>query len=177
MIFDVELHPGSSDGPPIDRAELSRLRRESGPRFRAFLAVHSIAWRPGLTRVPHPRNRRVRLWTGDPRKYPILTAGDRDRLAFGDVDRGRKEGRRKADAHWEALPGTTIACPPRGPWTAEAGEAVRELGLGLCPVTIGARVGHVRAFTRGRSVQETEPRSIAAAEIAALYSWMMEVMK
>ena len=110
VIFDVELPPGSSDGPPIDRPELSRLRRESGPRFRAFLAAHSLAWRPGWTRVPHPGNRRIRVWTSNPDRYPVLTAEDRDRLAFGPgwEDRARKEGRKKADAHWEQLPGATI---------------------------------------------------------------------
>ena len=66
VTFDVELPPGSSDGPPINRPELSRLWRESGPRFRAYLAAHSVAWRPGLTRVPHPGNRRIRVWTNTP---------------------------------------------------------------------------------------------------------------
>jgi len=110
VIFDVELPDGAADGPPIDREELSRLRRVSGPRFRAYLAAHSIAWRPGLTRVPHPRNRRVRVWSGNPAKYPVLTAADRDRLTFGEgwEDRRRKEGRTAADSHWERLPGSVI---------------------------------------------------------------------
>ena len=137
VIFDVELPPGSSDGPPIDRPELSRLRRESGPRFRAFLAAHSLAWIPGRTRVPHPGNRRFRVWTRDPSKYPILTAEDRDRLAFGAgwEDRARKEGRQKADAHWEQLPGATILTRTattqdgRQGWRivpTEAAEAIRK---------------------------------------------------
>lgn len=73
------------------------------------------------------------------------------------------------------------ACPARGRWTAQAGAAVRAvrgIELELAPVTIGARVAHTRAFTAGRTVTETEPRSIAAAEIAALYSWLTkEVLK
>ena len=90
--------------------ETGRLRRVSGPRFRAYLAAQSVAWRPGRTRVPHPGNRRFRVWTGDASKYPVLTAADRDRLAFGEgwEDRQRKEGRRNADAHWEELPGSVI---------------------------------------------------------------------
>ena len=40
------------------------------------------------------------------------------------------------------------ACPPRGSWTSEAADAVRTLGLGLAPVTLGARVAHARAFWR-----------------------------
>ena len=45
-----------------------------------------------------------------PGKYPVLTEEDRDRLAFGPgwEDRARKEGRRKADAHWKQLPGSVI---------------------------------------------------------------------
>ena len=37
-----------------------------------------------------------------------MTAEDRDRLAFGNVDRRRKEGRSKADGYWEDLPGVEI---------------------------------------------------------------------
>lgn len=54
------------------------------------------------------------------------------------------------------------ACPPRGSWTAEAVEAVRAMGAALCPQPLGARVVHARAFTSGRTAQETEPRSPAA---------------
>ena len=63
VVFDVELPPGSGSGPPIDRRELSRLRRVSGPRYRAYIAAHSTTWTPGRTRVPHPRNRSHRVWT------------------------------------------------------------------------------------------------------------------
>ena len=66
------------------------------------------------------------------------------------------------------------ACPPRGPWTAQAADAVRALGLELAPVTLGARVAHAKAFTLGRSAQETEPDSPAAREVADLYRWAME---
>ena len=62
----------------------------------------------GLPARRHPRNRSVHLWSPNPAHYPILTGKDRDRLAFGDGDRGRKEGRRKADTHWEDLPGVEI---------------------------------------------------------------------
>ena len=48
-------------------------------------------------------------------------------------------------------------CPPRGPWVAEAVEVVRGFGLGRAPVTLGARIAHARAFTLGRTAQETEP--------------------
>ena len=54
------------------------------------------------------------------------------------------------------------AVPARGPWVAEAADAVRAFGLGLAPVTLGARVAHAKAFTLGRTAQETEPGSPAA---------------
>lgn len=66
------------------------------------------------------------------------------------------------------------ACPPRGPWVAEAVEAVRALGAALCPRVLGARVAHARAFTAGRTAMETEPRSPAAIETELLYRWTME---
>ena len=134
VIFDVELPAGAAHGPVIDRLELARLRLVSGPRFRAYIAAHSVAWRPGVTRRRHPHNRGVHLWSSDPTNYPVLAAQDRDRLAFGDGNRGRKEGRRKADTHWEDLPGVEIltrtATTPDGRrgWLvvpAAAAEAIR----------------------------------------------------
>ena len=68
------------------------------------------------------------------------------------------------------------ASPPRGPWTAQAADAVRAFGIGLAPVTLGARVAHAKAFTLGRTAQETEPASPAAREIADLYRWAMEAV-
>ena len=55
VIFDVELPDGAAHGPVIDRLELARLRLVSGPKFRAYIAAHSVAWRPGVTRRRHPR--------------------------------------------------------------------------------------------------------------------------
>ena len=107
ILIDMELPPGSAHGPKIDRAELAQLGVESAPRFRAYIAAHSLAWRPGLTRVPHPRNRAFRLWSGDPGKYPVLTAEDRRRLAFGNGDTKHRT-RAERDAPWEQLPGSVI---------------------------------------------------------------------
>ena len=87
VIFDVELPDGAAHGPVIDRLELARLRLVSGPKFRAYVAAHSIAWRPGVTRRRHPRNRSVHLWSSNPAHYPVLTAADRRRLAFGSEDK------------------------------------------------------------------------------------------
>ena len=70
VLIDVELPPGSGHGPVIDRRELARLGVVSAPRFRAYIAAHSVAWRPGVTRRRHPRNRGVHLWSSNPGKLP-----------------------------------------------------------------------------------------------------------
>ena len=108
VLIDVELPPGSGHGPVIDRRELARLGMVSAPRFRAYIAAHSVAWRPGVTRRPHPRNRPFHLWSADPANYPVLTAQDRDRLAFGSADTVRSRTRAHKDKPWEDLPGVEI---------------------------------------------------------------------
>ena len=67
-------------------------------------------------------------------------------------------------------------CPARGPWTAEAMEALAGTGAALAPATVGDRVAHRRAFTAGRTALELEPRSLAAAETLALYRWTLEIL-
>ena len=106
VVFHIEL-PGDGNGPVIDKLEMARLRRVSGPKFRAYIAVHSVAWRPGITRRPHPRNLRFHVWTSDPTRYPILTREDRRRLAFGAGDK-KNRTRANQDAAWEDLPGVEI---------------------------------------------------------------------
>ena len=66
------------------------------------------------------------------------------------------------------------ACPPRGSWTAEATDVLRGIDATVCPVTLGVRVAHARAFTLGQTAQEMAPCSKAAAEIERLYRWTME---
>ena len=107
VLIDVELPPGSERGPEIDRSEIARLGVESSPRFRAAIAAHSVAWLPGRTRVPHPRNRAFWLPSGDPGKYPVLTRADRRRLAYGSADRSHRT-QSEQDAAWERLPGCRI---------------------------------------------------------------------
>ena len=107
VIFDVELPDGAAHGPVIDRLELARLRLVSGPKFLAYVAAHSIAWRPGVTRRRHPRNRSVHLWSSDPAHYPVLTAEARRRLAFGSGDK-KNRTRANQDAAWEDLAGVEI---------------------------------------------------------------------
>ena len=66
------------------------------------------------------------------------------------------------------------ATPSRGDLTPHTADAIREMGATLCPVSLGARVAHVRAFTAGCTAQETEPRSRVADELEALYRWTQE---
>ena len=134
VIFDVELPDGAAHGPVIDRLALARLRLASGPRFRAYIAAHSVAWRPGVTRRRHPRNPTIHLWSSDPAHYPVLIAVDRRRLAFGSRDK-KNRTRADQDAAWEDLPGVEIltrrATTPDGRpgWVIvpeDAAEAIRK---------------------------------------------------
>ena len=107
VVIRVEFPPDSGTGPVINGPELFRLGVVSGPKFRAYIAAHSVAWRPGITRHPHPRNRRFHMWTSDPSRYPVLTREDRRRLAFGAQDT-KNRTRADQDAAWEDLPGVEI---------------------------------------------------------------------
>ena len=136
VLIDVELPPGSGHGPVIDRRELAQLGVVSGPRFRAYIAAHSVAWLPGVTRRPHPRNPRFHLWSANTADYPVLTRADRRRLAFGVKDK-RDRTRANQDAAWEDLPGVEIvtrnASTPDGRrgWLvlpSKAAEVIRKPG-------------------------------------------------
>ena len=107
VILDMMLPPGAGAGPVIDRPDLVQLGVSSAPRFRAYIAVHSVAWRPGVTRRPHPRNPEFHLWSSNPGDYAVLTRADRRRLAFGVEDVGHRT-RAQQDAAWEDLPGVEI---------------------------------------------------------------------
>jgi chromosome partitioning protein len=43
----------------------------------------------------------------------------------------------------------------------------------VAPVILGHRAAYVNAWIDGRSVEEYDPKGKAAAEIRALYRWMM----
>ena len=107
VLIDVELPPGAATGPPIDRRALALLGVESAPRFRALIAGRSVVWVPGTTRRPVPGSL-LWGWSRDASDYPILTAEDRRRLAFGEDDKGHRT-RAQQDAAWEDLPGVVIA--------------------------------------------------------------------
>ncbi len=84
--FLVRLPQGSSHGPVIDRGELARLGVESAPRFRAYIAAHSVSWLPGRTRVVSPKAGGRRVW-------------DRIRTPT-------RSSRRRTGDGWPSAPGT-----------------------------------------------------------------------
>ena len=121
ILMDVSLPPGSAAGPPVDRATLGALGAESAPRFRAYIAAHSVAWDPGRTRVVVPNAGGRRAWSRDPGRYTVLTENDRRRLGFGPSRKRRTAIER--DAPWEDLPGVVVvsrraieAATGRGGW-------------------------------------------------------------
>ena len=66
------------------------------------------------------------------------------------------------------------AAPARGPLADEAAQALRGAGLAVAPVRLGQRMAFVHAATRGRGVLEYRPHDKAAAEVAALYAWLLK---
>ena len=97
VVFDVRLPPGAGPGPAVDRPALREAGRISSPAFRIGVAVPSATWIPGRTRRPVPGV--GGLWIGDARRYPVFSARDRRRIAFGpDNPANRKPGR--VDAAW-----------------------------------------------------------------------------
>jgi len=120
IVLDVAFPPGGGDGPPVDLPELRSLSVDSAPRWRAYIAAHALAWRLGVTRRPHPRSG-LWVWSGNPTDYPILTAADRERLAFGERTQ-KNRTRAEVGAAWEGLPGVeAIDRDARDPETGERG--------------------------------------------------------
>ena len=107
VIIDLAFPPGSADGPLIDLATLDQLGVESAPRYRAYLAVHSLNWQKGLTRVPVDKTRSQWRWAMDANKYPVLRLDERRRLAFGEGDRKHRTTA-EIDAAFESLPGLIV---------------------------------------------------------------------
>jgi hypothetical protein len=95
VVLTVACPPGSRSGPPIDRQALREAGRHSGPRYRVLIGVPTVAWKPGLTRMPCAGVGGV--WIGDRRHYTVLLHEDRRRIAFGPAP-ADKGGRRLADA-------------------------------------------------------------------------------
>ena len=64
------------------------------------------------------------------------------------------------------------AAPVRNPLVDEAREAIARYGIALAPAVVHQRLDHVHAFTAGLAAPELAPRSKAAAEVNALFTWM-----
>ena len=107
IVVDLELPPGSGKGPIIDLPTLDKLSVESSPRYRAYVAAHSIAWIQGVTQVRNPKSNRW-CWTGDLSRYPIVSREDRRRLAFGERDYGNHRMHAQIDDAFKGLPGLVV---------------------------------------------------------------------
>ena len=90
VVFDVRLPPGAGPGPAVDRPALREAGRISSPAFRIGVAVPSATWIPGRTRRPVPGV--GGLWIGDASRYPVFSARDRRRIAFGPESTHRPGG-------------------------------------------------------------------------------------
>ena len=106
VVIDLALPSGSSTGPIIDLPTLDDLGVNSSPRYRAYIAAHSIAWIQGITRVPNPQSKRWN-WSREISRYPLLTRQDRRRLAFSERDEGNRT-REQVDAAFKQLPGLVV---------------------------------------------------------------------
>jgi len=62
-------------------------------------------------------------------------------------------------------------CPPSGQEVDQAKSLIQKLGVEVCPVEIHHRKAYARAQQQGMTAQETEPSSLAAQEIIALYTY------
>ena len=107
VVIDLAFPPGSAEGPLIDLATLDQLGVESAPRYRAYLATHTLNWQNGITRVPVDRAHGQWRWAKDVAKYPVLTLGERRRLAFGDDDRKHRTTA-EIEAVFTDLPGLVV---------------------------------------------------------------------
>ena len=107
VVVDLAFPPGSAEGPLIDLATLDQLGVESAPRYRAYLAVHSLNWQNGITRVPVDMRRDQWRWAKDAARYPVVTLEERRRLAFGNDDRKHRTAA-EIDAAFANLPGLVI---------------------------------------------------------------------
>ncbi len=65
------------------------------------------------------------------------------------------------------------AIPVQGPLAGQAREAMAEYRAEVAPTMLCQRVAHVHSFTKGMSAMEFLPQSKAAAELQALYRWVM----
>lgn len=119
VVIDLAFPPGASDGPIIDLPVVDALSVESAPRWRAYIAGHTLIWEPGKTRRKLSRKARF-VWSREPNDYPVVTREDRKRLAFGEKDR-KNRTHAEIDAAWRDLPGLDMMEKAIDPRTGEVG--------------------------------------------------------
>ena len=66
--------------------------------------------------------------------------------------------------------------PPRGPRERQARELLSDIGVPVCPTSIGLRAAIDYAAALGMSAHEYEPTGKAAAEIRAVYSSVCQLV-
>ena len=145
IVLDVAYPPDSHSGPSVSLPEMDRLSVDSAARWRAYIAVHCIAWQPGKTRVPAPRAGGRFVWARKATAYPILTCHDRRRLAFGAGDRKHRT-RAQVDEVFRGLPGLVVVSE------CAADERTGEVGWLVLPEeAAGALTGENEGANRGVS--------------------------
>lgn len=58
--------------------------------------------------------------------------------------------------------------------TEDARVTAREMGLDICPVTLGDRAAFHRSSAKGEIASESEPGGKAASEVDALWTWLSD---
>ena len=103
VVIKVDFPPESGAGPVINGPDLFQLGwsqdRSSEPTLRRTLCLAT-----GHHPPTSPPYRAVHLWSAIPRHYPVLTAADRRRLAFGTADK-KNRTRPTKTRHGRICPG------------------------------------------------------------------------
>ena len=155
VVLDVAYPPGSHSGPTVSLPAMDQLSVTSAPRWRAYIAAHSIAWQPGTTRVPAPRAGGRYLWTRNRSAYPLLTVEDRLRLAFGEPsDNPNRRTRAAIDAAFRDLPGLVMVSE------RAVNERTGEVGWLVIPEDAAKALTHPEdgAECRHSTVAQSAPR-------------------
>jgi len=66
--------------------------------------------------------------------------------------------------------------PPQGQQRQQAENAIRAMGLPVCPVALGHRTAYTHAAAMGQTAQEFDPRGKAAEEIKLLYKFTCKLI-
>ncbi len=108
IIIEVAFPAHHTNGPQVPLAALDRLSTSSAPRWRALIAARTLTFRAGITTVPRYKNDRNWKYVERYEDYPIFTARDRRRLAYGAESEKNHRGRDDIDGAWRDLPGMAV---------------------------------------------------------------------